>query len=98
MYQTSNSTRLAVKLLHVLTVQLRMEDLDVSRRIQVDMLAQVDLGKAALPQQAHQAVAAQPLSNAICHGSLLWFTDQFSVWKDDPSHWRKLWEARQACI
>src|SRR5215467_29618 len=67
MRQASDGTRLAKKPLHIPGCQLRVQHFDGDPGLQVDMLTQVDLGKAALTKQAQDTIVAQLLPCAICH-------------------------------
>jgi hypothetical protein len=62
---------LALEVLGLAAGQVGVQHLDGRLLIESQVLAQVDLGIAALAQQAHQPVVAEVLSGAICHVLLL---------------------------
>src|SRR5438132_1383871 len=71
MLQAKGRASLVDKLLQVLGSQPRLEHLDGRQGIVVvDMLAQVDLAKAALSQKTAQPVLAKLLPNSFGHRSL----------------------------
>ena len=47
--------------------QLSMQHFDGRLRLQVDMLTQVDITKATLPNQAHYAIVPRLLFDAVIH-------------------------------
>src|SRR5439155_381565 len=53
----------------VLFAELCVEDFEGGRSFEVDMLAQVDLGKASLAKESRQAIVAQLLSHTVGHTS-----------------------------
>src|SRR5947209_7673142 len=53
----------------VLFAELCVKDFEGSEGFEVDMLAQVDLGKASLAKEASQAVVAQLFAHTVCHTS-----------------------------
>src|SRR5712691_6396268 len=60
-------TRFSEKILGGMCVHLGAQDFDGNLAIEVDVLAQVDVGKGTLPQPAGQPVVAQALPYAIYH-------------------------------
>lgn len=69
--QINDSARLGAELLPLVGArQVRVQDLDRREAFQVQMLAQIDLGKRALAQQASQPVTAKLLPHAISHTRL----------------------------
>src|ERR1700680_1536841 len=46
---------------------MRIQHLDGSKSIQVNMLSQIDISETAAPQQMKQAIIPKLLSRAICH-------------------------------
>ncbi len=67
MGQLGNRLRLIEKALGLLLGQFAKQDLNRSLRPQARMLAQIDLGKAAMPQQADQTIVPKLLAHTICH-------------------------------
>ncbi len=58
MDQAGNDLSLLQEAQHLLLGHACMQDFDSGLALQIDVLAQVDLGKAALAQQADQAIFA----------------------------------------
>jgi hypothetical protein len=69
--ETGNSSSLGTKVFHIIFIEARMQNFNGGSGIEVDMLTEVNLGKAALPKQADEAVVSKLLSDTICHHHLL---------------------------
>src|SRR6266568_1608384 len=66
-HQVAQMTRFREKVLGGMRIYLSVQDFDGTLAIEVDVLAQVDVGKGTLPEQAGQPVVAQALPYAIRH-------------------------------
>ncbi len=71
MLQPGDSLRLAEKVIQIAFAQAGMQHFDGCLRLQVEVFAQIDLGKAALAQQPQQPVVAQLLPHAISRHSII---------------------------
>ena len=67
MHQVAHRTSFGEKVLGGMRIYLCVQDFDGDLAIEVDVLAQVDVGKGTFPQPAGQPVVAQTLSYAILH-------------------------------
>src|SRR5258706_5594805 len=65
--ETGNSSSLGTKVFHIIFIEARMQNFNGGSGIEGDKLTEVNLGKAALPQQADEAVGIQMLSRTRCH-------------------------------
>jgi hypothetical protein len=64
----SKDVCLGPKPLHIFTCQLGMEYLDGSlMRVEVNMLAEIDIGETASSEEARQTIVARPLTCAVFH-------------------------------
>src|SRR4249920_1973570 len=66
-HQVAQMTRFREKVLGGMRIYLGVQDFDGNLTIEVDMLAQVDVGKGTHPEQTGQSVVAQALPYAIHH-------------------------------
>ena len=66
-FQVGNRPRLLAEACDLLCAEPGAEHLDGCVGPQVIMLAEIDFGKAALTEQAHQPILANVLANAIRH-------------------------------
>src|SRR5689334_10948840 len=67
MLRASNGAGLALERFLGLGLHLYLQDFDGCRSFQVEMFAQIDRSKAALPKQTEQAIVAHLLSHILSH-------------------------------
>ena len=69
--ESSNGLGFALEVLRFCVGQMQMQHLDGRLLTEAQVLAQVDLCKAALSQEGQQAIVAQLLSHAVSHRFIL---------------------------
>jgi hypothetical protein len=67
MHQTGEGARLPKKPLKIIAFYSGLEHLESNRRIEIHMLREVDIGKAAATDETRDAIISQLLSNVVCH-------------------------------
>src|SRR5947209_12990146 len=70
MSEMSDSTRFPKKAEFIFVGQTHLEHLDGGFSVEIDMLAEVDISKAALSEQADQSVVCQLLTYPVWHACI----------------------------
>src|SRR5579884_3769197 len=65
--QTGDGARLVKKCIDVLARQPGLQHFDSDQRLEIDMRTQVDIGEAALAQQAFQLIVSKPQAAIVSH-------------------------------